>query len=402
MQLRSPRRGRRAAHRFTIATVVVGISVATQSLITPSASAEPAPSYLSNVPLSYEMNPDRSVHVARPEDMTYTQSRTADPIYQTWWVHLKNLKDPKRTLTLFSNHGPTPASPGVVAYWDAANTNTQFFYPGTATFSGTPSILPPATLDGKPGLRAGILSFDYLPKTNQWRIKAGGPFDVDITISDPRPGITQEWSHGPGIGAGSLLAGSGDAGYTGWSTIAETSRVKGHFGLRNGRPDNLDGWSGLIYKQWGTAIFFDGSGGGWQWGPVFEPNNEAAHFAGIIRPKGLQYVGSLVEAHESGTRFCTATTLKCSDWWRGNDLLQPHPSTFAIPGKITVTCTPQSEAPGMQKTFYITKPPLSIDSGAVAGSETPMTTVPGSVGALEHFRSVTGRLPGLIKLLNGR
>jgi hypothetical protein len=86
-------------------------------------------------------------------------------------------------------------------------------------------------------------------------------------------------------------------------------------------------------------------------------------------------------------------TIKLSDWRVSGLFSYPDTTTLSCPSSLLAT--PDGlvgKRPGLNRSFHVVDP-FILDAGLLALPESLGRTVPGSLGLIEHIRTLPPRLP---------
>jgi hypothetical protein len=153
----------------------------------------------------------------------------------------------------------------------------------------------------------------------------------------------------------------------------------------------VDGWRGYHDHNWGRFNVLDQSYSGWEWGVSHEPDGTATLLGGVVKGDGTwQGVVGRVTRDETYGCMSTLTLSK----WRTSGLFS-YPETTRATCPTSLLATPEGlkgERPGLDRTFHVVDP-FILDVGLLALPESLGRTVPGSLGLIEHIRTLSARVP---------
>lgn len=276
------------------------------------------------------------VAVARPsDDVAHPASRT-----EWWYAHAM---DPAtgRTIIVTLFQAPLPVLGG-------------FWYTPRAMKRWTGLSLPAAHAGPGTALQDGSISFVEATQTWQVRAQTGG-YTISFNLTSASPGIT----------AGPLRFGT-DAMH--WTVPVATSTANGFVITPEGRRVEIRNWRGYHDHNWGPFSLESDQYRGWEWAVVHEPDGHAALLGGVTANDG-PFTGVLARISPKATTFCrTGATL--SRW--------TTLAGFRFPQRVAAACD------DLSATFNVTRP-LVAGLTTHALTESVATTVPGSLGLVEHL-----------------
>ncbi|MEU5879659.1 hypothetical protein [Spirillospora sp. NPDC047279] len=309
-------------------------------------------------------------------DLTQVPGKLAEPAddgphpgsaTEWWYAHVI---DPKTERTFIAMLFTAPIPTALI-----------FWYPE----EGDKMVLPEPVLavTAKPGpdvsSSAGSLVWDSARQTYHLRWH-GLWAEADIWFDDALPGVT----------GGPIKYDGGQTMY--WSSPVATSKARGWLRPPGARERiSIDGWRGYHDHNWGNFNVIDQRYSGWEWGVSHEPDGSATLLGGVVKGDGT-WQGVVGRVTRKETYGCM-TNIKLSDW-RVSGL-------FSYPDKTSLWCdssllaTPQGligKRPGVRTSFHVVDP-FILDVGLLALPESLGRTVPGSLGLIEHIRTLPSRLP---------
>ncbi|GAA3243164.1 hypothetical protein [Actinocorallia longicatena] len=308
-------------------------------------------------------------------DLTQVPGKLAEPsddgphpgsTTEWWYVHVM---DPatKRTFIAMLFTAPIP-------------TALIFWYPE----KGDKLVLPEPVLEVKASAgpvvtsSAGSLVYDEARRT--YHLKWHGLFaSADIWFDNALPGVT-----------GGPIRYDGDQEMY-WSSPVATSVVTGWLKPPGSKKISVTGWRGYHDHNWGRFSVIDQSYSGWEWGVSHEPDGSATLLGGVVKGDGT-WQGVVGRVTDTGTYGCMST-IRLSDW-RVSGLFS-YPETTRLTCPTSQLATPEGltgTMPGLDRTFTVVDP-FILDVGLLALPESLGRTVPGSLGLIEHIRTLPSRLP---------
>ncbi|MFA1541976.1 hypothetical protein [Actinomadura monticuli] len=283
-----------------------------------------------------------------------------------WWY--AHVMDPatKRTFIAMLFTAPVP-------------TALIFWYPE----EGEKLVLPELALDVKatdgPVVRSSAGDLVYDPARGYHLTWHGIFAKGDIWFDDAVPGVT----------GGPIEYDGGQTMY--WSSPVATSRVTGWLEPPGSSRIDVTGWRGYHDHNWGNFSVVDQRYSGWEWGVSHEPDGTATLLGGVVKGDGT-WQGVVGRATPEETYGCMST-IKLSDW-RVSGLFS-YPETTRLTCPSSQLATPdglKGERPGLDRSFHVVDP-FILDAGLLALPESLGRTVPGSLGLIEHIRTLPARLP---------
>jgi len=145
---------------------------------------------------------------------------------------------------------------------------------------------------------------------------------------------------------------------------------------------SVDGWRGYHDHNWGDFSLFDQRFSGWEWAVSHEPatkanpHGQASLLGGVVSGDGT-WQGVLVHIDQAGTTFCPSA-IRLSDWTSAE--------AFAYPGTVGASCSDPTRK--LSSTFTVTDPYV-VNMILSTITESVGKTTPGSVGLIEHFRTLS-------------
>ncbi|WP_026402042.1 hypothetical protein [Actinomadura rifamycini] len=360
---------RSAARRCTARRAAAAIVLAAAALVPLTAgpaAARPAPADADSwIPRT---------DIAR-SDLTQVPGKLAEPsddgphpgsTTEWWYVHVM---DPatRRTFIAMLFTEPVPAA-------------LIFWYPEEGPKTVLPEPVAKVTAMDGPVVESSAGSLVWDPGRGAYRLRWHGLFaKADIWFEDALPGVT-----------GGPIAYDGQTMY--WTSPVATSRVRGWLQPPGASsPVSVTGWRGYHDHNWGRFNVADQRYSGWEWGVSHEPDGSATLLGGVVKGDGTwQGVVGRVTARE--TYGCMAT-IELSDWRTSGLFSYPDTTTLSCPSSLLAT--PQGlrgARPGIRTSFHVVDP-FILDFGLLALPESLGRTVPGSLGLIEHIRTLKARLP---------
>jgi hypothetical protein len=255
-----------------------------------------------------------------------------------------------------------------------------FWYPE----DGQKLVLPEPALDVKatdgPVVRSSAGDLVYDPERGYHLTWHGLFAKGDIWFDNAVPGVT----------GGPIRYDGGQTMY--WTSPVAPSRVTGWL-QPPGESSRIDvtGWRGYHDHNWGQFSVIDQRYSGWEWGVSHEPDGSATLLGGVVKGDGT-WQGVVGRATPDETYGCMAT-IKLSDWQVSGLFSYPRTTTLSCPS--SQLATPDGlvgERPGLNRSFEVVDP-FILDVGLLALPESLGRTVPGSLGLIEHIRTLPSRLP---------
>lgn len=254
-----------------------------------------------------------------------------------------------------------------------------FWYPE----KGQKLVLPEPALDVKaadgPIVRSSAGDLVYDPARGYHLTWHGLFAKGDIWFDDAVPGVT-----------GGPIRYDGDQTMY-WSSPVATSRVTGWLEPPGSSRIDVTGWRGYHDHNWGRFSVVDQRYSGWEWGVSHEPDGTATLLGGVVKGDGT-WQGVVGRATPGATYGCMAT-IELSDWRVSGLFSYPDTTTLSCPSSLLAT--PDGligKRPGLTRSFHVVDP-FILDAGLLALPESLGRTVPGSLGLIEHIRTLPPRLP---------
>ncbi|MFB4309339.1 hypothetical protein [Actinomadura sp. GTD37] len=308
-------------------------------------------------------------------DLTQVPGKLAEPrddgphpgsATEWWYAHVM---DPatKRTFIAMLFTAPVP-------------TALIFWYPE----EGQKLVLPEPALDVRaaegPVVRSSAGDLVYDAERRAYHLSWHGLFAKgDIWFDDAVPGVT----------GGPIRYDGGQTMY--WTSPVATSRVTGWLQPPGASRISVTGWRGYHDHNWGQFSVVDQRYSGWEWGVSHEPDGTATLLGGVVKGDGT-WQGVVGRATPRGTYGCMST-IRLSEW-RVSGLFS-YPETTRLTCPSSLLATPEGlkgKRPGLDRSFHVVDP-FILDAGLLALPESLGRTVPGSLGLIEHIRTLPSRLP---------
>ncbi|TVT61814.1 hypothetical protein FNH05_02090 [Amycolatopsis rhizosphaerae] len=304
-------------------------------------------------------------HLAQPaDDVAHPGSAT-----EWWYVHLMDPRTGRTFIALFFT-SPAPIT-------------AMFYYPENGPKAVLPVAATPTTASTatpSAGNSAGSIDYDPVRGAYHFVFHANG-FDVDAWLDQPVTGLT----------GGPIRYDGGQEMY--WTSPVATSHPTGHLRTPDGQDTDLAGWRGYHDHNWGSFNVVDQRYSGWEWAVSHEPDGSASLLGGVVKGDGV-WQGVVAHATPDAVIGCMAT-LRLSDWRVSG--------AYSYPASENASCTDAKKGtptgwepepyPGLDYTFHVTDP-FVLDSGLLALPESVGRTGPGSIGLVEHIRTLPSRLGG--------
>ena len=303
-------------------------------------------------------------HLALPsDDVAHPGSAT-----EWWYVHLMDPVTERTFIALFFT-APVPIT-------------TIFYYPEDGQKLVLPVPATPAVASTvTPNVRNSAGSITYDPARGYHFTFHASGFAVDAWLDRPVTGLT----------GGPIRYDGGQEMY--WTAPVATSHPTGYLRTPDGRTTNLAGWRGYHDHNWGSFNVLDQRYSGWEWGVSHEPDGSATLLGGVVKGNGV-WQGVIAHATPGEVLGCMAT-LELSDWAVYG--LFSYPATERAHCDQSLKGTPTgwepNPYPGLDHTFRVTDP-FILDVGLLALPESVGKTVPGSIGLIEHIRTLPPRVGG--------
>jgi len=302
-------------------------------------------------------------HLAQPaDDVAHPGSAT-----EWWYVHLMDPATERTFIALFFT-SPAPIT-------------TMFYYPEEGQklvlpVPATPTIASTVT----PHVRnsAGSITYDPARGTYHFLFNANG-YKIDAWLDRPVTGLT----------GGPIRYDGGQDMY--WTAPVATSHPTGYLRTPDGRTTDLAGWRGYHDHNWGNFNVIDQRYSGWEWGVSHEPDGSATLLGGVVKGNGV-WQGVIAHATPDGVIGCMST-LRLSNWRVSGLFSYPETENASCEEgkKGTPTGWEPEPYPGLDHTFTVTDP-FILDVGLLALPESVGKTVPGSIGLIEHIRTLPPRV----------
>ncbi|MDX6738323.1 hypothetical protein [Actinocorallia sp. A-T 12471] len=308
-------------------------------------------------------------------DLTLVPGKLAEPsddgphpgsLTEWWYAHVI---DPATRRTFIAMLFTAPVPTGLI-----------FWYPEKGRKLAVPALTATVTAKAGPVVESSAGSLVHDADAGMYRLRWHGGFaEADIWFTEAVPGVT----------GGPIEYDGGQTMY--WSAPVATSKAKGWLKPPGTRERiSVDGWRGYHDHNWGRFNVVDQRYAGWEWGVSHEPDGSATLLGGVVKGDGT-WQGVVGRATPEKTYGCMAT-LKLSDW-------KTH-GLFTYPGTTNASCpssllaTPEGltgELPGVDVDFHVVDP-FILDVGLLALPESLGRTGPGSLGLIEHIRTLAGRV----------
>ncbi|QFG24231.1 hypothetical protein [Actinomadura sp. WMMB 499] len=308
-------------------------------------------------------------------DLTQVPGKLAEPAddgphpgstTEWWYTHVM---DPATRRTFIAMLFTDPVPTGVI-----------FWYPEDGQKLVLPEPVLEVTAKDGPVVESSAGSLVYDRGRGAYRLRWHGLFaEADIWFDNALPGVT-----------GGPIRYDGQTMY--WTAPVATSRVNGWL-----RPPgssariDVSGWRGYHDHNWGDFNVLDQRYSGWEWGVSHEPDGTATLLGGVVKGDGT-WQGVVGRVTPEETYGCM-TEIELSDW-RVSGLFS-YPRTTALNCDSSLLATPEGlvgERPGISTSFHVVDP-FILDVGLLALPESLGRTVPGSLGLIEHIRTLRARLP---------
>lgn len=360
---------RRFSSRRAAAALALGAAALVPVAAPPAAGAQAAPP--PSGPGSWIPHTD----IAR-SDLTQVPGKLAEPsddgphpgsTTEWWYTHVM---DPATHRTFIAMLFTAPVPTAVI-----------FWYPEKGQKVVLPE--PTAAVTAKPGpdvdSSAGSLVWDAARRA--YHLRWHGIFaKADIWFDRALPGVT----------GGPIRYDGGQTMY--WSAPVATSRVRGWLQPPGSSSRvSVNGWRGYHDHNWGEFSVADQRYSGWEWGVSHEPDGTATLLGGVVKGDGT-WQGVVGRVTARATYGCM-TSIELSDWRTSGLFSYPETTTLSCPSSLLAT--PQGlkgARPGLRTSFHVVDP-FVLDAGLLALPESLGRTVPGSLGLIEHIRTLPSRLP---------
>lgn len=307
-------------------------------------------------------------HLAQPllDDVAHPGSAT-----EWWYVHLMDPATGRTFIALFFT-APLPVT-------------TMFYYPEDGQklvlpVAATPTVASTTTPSAVNS--AGGLVYDRTRGEYHFVFHANG-YDIDAWLDRPTPGVT----------GGPIRYDGGQEMY--WSSPVATSHPTGHIRTPDGRTSDLAGWRGYHDHNWGSFNVIDQRYSGWEWGVSHEPDGSATLLGGVVKGDGV-WQGVIAHATDDAVVGCMAT-MRLYDWQVAGAYSYPAYENASCPDgaarRFVAGGYDPQPLPGLDHTFHVTEP-FVLDVGLLALPESVGETVPGSIGLIEHIRTLPPRTGG--------
>lgn len=308
-------------------------------------------------------------------DLTLVPGKLAEPsddgphpgsATEWWYTHVMDPKT-KRTFIAMIFTAPLP-------------TALIFWYPEKGQKLVLPELVTEVKATDQPAVRSNVGSLVFDKKRRLYHLKWNGAFaKADIWLEKPLPGVT----------GGPIKYDNKQTMY--WSAPVGTSHAKGWL-----RPPGSDkridvgGWRGYHDHNWGNFNVADQSYSGWEWGVSHEPDGTATLLGGVVKGDGTwQGVVGRVTRKET---FGCMSKIKLSNWQVSG--LFSYPKHTDVSCDSSLLATPGGligKRPALDKRFEVTDP-FILDVGIIGLPESLGRTVPGSIGLIEHIRTLRSRI----------
>ncbi|GAA2306398.1 hypothetical protein GCM10010402_77440 [Actinomadura luteofluorescens] len=309
-------------------------------------------------------------------DLTQVPGKLAEPSddgphpgseTEWWYTHVM---DPATHRTFIAMLFTAPVPTAVI-----------FWYPEEGAKTVLPEPTARVTAADGPTVESSAGSLVWDRGRGAYHLRWHGTFaKADIWFDRALPGVT-----------GGPIRYDGDQTMY-WSAPVATSRVRGWL-----RPPgassriSVDGWRGYHDHNWGRFSVVDQRYSGWEWGVSHEPDGTATLLGGVVKGDGTwQGVVGRVTGRET---YGCMTTISLSRWRTSGLFTYPETTTLTCPSSLLATPGGLKGArPGIRTSFHVVDP-FVLDSGLLALPESLGRTVPGSLGLIEHIRTLRARLP---------
>jgi hypothetical protein len=311
----------------------------------------------------------------RRSDLTQVPGKLAEPrddgphpgsATEWWYMHVM---DPATHRTFIAMLFTAPVPVGLI-----------FWYPEKGGKTVLPEPVAAVTAKDGPSVTSSAGDLVYDPERGYHLTWHGLFAKADIWFDKALPGVT----------GGPIEYDNGQTMY--WSSPVATSHVTGW--LRPpGSSSKIDvgGWRGYHDHNWGNFNVVDQSYSGWEWGVSHEPDGTATLLGGVVKGDGTwQGVVGRVLKHET---YGCMSTIKLSEWRVSGLFSYPETTSLSCPSSLLATPNGlKGERPGLNADFHVVDP-FILDSGLLALPESLGRTSPGSLGLIEHIRTLMARLP---------
>jgi hypothetical protein len=363
----------RSARRNGIASLALTVTTLAALSTAPAALADGPPSpAAAPAGAGWEIPP---TDIAR-SDLTQVPGKLAEPsddgphpgsATEWWYTHVID-PETKRTFIAMLFTAPVPTA---VIFW----------YPEKGAKLVLPEPTAKVTATEGPEVRSSAGSLVYDERRGAYHLKWTGTFaKADIWFDRALPGVT----------GGPIRYDGGQDMY--WTSPVGTSHVRGW--LRPpGASSRIDvtGWRGYHDHNWGDFNVLDQRYSGWEWGISHEPDGTATLLGGVVKGDGT-WQGVVGRVTHRETYGCMST-LKLSNWRTSGLFSYPEATRASCPSSLLATPGGLRGArPGVDTTFHVVDP-FVLDVGLLALPESLGRTTPGSLGLIEHIRTLAARLP---------
>ncbi|MBE1535576.1 hypothetical protein [Actinomadura algeriensis] len=358
--------------RFTVRRAAAAVVLAAAALVPvnalPAAGAQAAPA--AEGPDSWIPRTD-----IERSDLTQVPGKLAEPSDDgphpgsttEWWY--SHVMDPETRRTFIAMLFTEPIPTGLI-----------FWYPEDGPKTVLPEPVAKVTATEGPVVKSSAGSLEWDPGRRAYHLRWHGLFaKADIWFDNALPGVT-----------GGPIRYDGQTMY--WTAPVATSRVNGWLQPPGASsPISVNGWRGYHDHNWGSFNVVDQRYSGWEWGVSHEPDGSATLLGGVVKGDGTwQGVVGRVTADET---YGCMTSIELSNWRTSGLFSYPETTTLTCPSSLLATPEGLRGArPGIRTSFHVVDP-FILDFGLLALPESLGRTVPGSLGLIEHIRTLKARLP---------
>jgi hypothetical protein len=255
-----------------------------------------------------------------------------------------------------------------------------FWYPEEGQKLVLPEPVATVTAKDGPVVRSSAGDLVYDERRGAYHLTWHGLFaKADIWFDKALPGVT----------GGPIRYDGGQTMY--WSAPVATSHVTGWLQPPGSSRISVSGWRGYHDHNWGNFNVVDQRYSGWEWGVSHEPDGTATLLGGVVKGDGT-WQGVVGRVTRRETYGCMST-IKLSKWRVSGLFSYPETTTLTCPSSLLATPGGlKGERPGLNTAFHVVDP-FILDVGVLALPESLGRTVPGSLGLIEHIRTLPARLP---------